>query len=55
MDIKKFIISFGAGIIACMLVVYFIFDYFSLSLIGGIVTGIAIFALIMSMLIKKGK
>lgn len=55
MDIKKYLVGFLAGYFACMIIVYFSFDYFSWSFATGSLTGILLFAIIMKVLNKKRK
>ncbi|MFC0418504.1 hypothetical protein ACFFHH_24220 [Cytobacillus solani] len=50
---NKFIIGFFTGYIVCMLIIYFIFDYFSWSFVVGSLTGIALFGIIINVVSKK--
>lgn len=55
MNLKRFLPAFLAGYLLCMSIVYFVFDYFSLSFVLGSLIGVTLFAVIITKLKKRTK
>ena len=53
MIFTKYLLGYSLGYIAVILLVYFIFDWFSLSFILGSVMGIGLFSFVLKGLLKK--
>lgn len=53
MEFKKYVLGYSAGYIVAMLMIYFIFDWFSLSFALSSLMGIVLFAFILKRLMKK--
>lgn len=53
MVFTKYLLGYSLGYIVVVLLVYFIFDWFSLTFIVGSVMGIGLFAFVLKGLLKK--
>ncbi|WP_154665503.1 hypothetical protein [Bacillus andreraoultii] len=55
MNLKSFLPAFLAGYLLCMLIVFLVFDFFSLSFVLGSLVGIALFSVIVTIVKNQTK
>ncbi|WP_167396013.1 hypothetical protein [Lysinibacillus parviboronicapiens] len=53
MNIKKYLLSFNFGYVLALIIVFFLFDYFSWSFAVGSLLGIGIFGLLIKILTRR--